>query len=153
MLANFITKKVIKKAAKKKVIKKVKKIVSAKGGKKVAKKATKSLPKRKPIGEVVHFFDKICVAVVKFKEGVAVGEELCFEGPKESFNQVLNSMLSYIKTKDVVILDEPTEGFASEQIDKMRDIFEQLNAEQIILVSHEEKMEGFVTGLFESICV
>ena len=53
-------------------------------------------------------------------------------------------MLSNIKTKDIVILDEPTDGFANEQIDKMRDIFEQLKAEQIILVSHEQKMEGFV---------
>lgn len=61
-----------------------------------------------------------------------------------SLNQVLNSMLSHIKTKDVVILDEPTDGFSNEQIDKMRDIFEQLKAEQIILVSHEEKIEGFV---------
>jgi DNA repair protein SbcC/Rad50 len=61
-----------------------------------------------------------------------------------SLNQVLNSMLSSIKTKDVVILDEPTDGFAAEQIDKMRDIFEQLKAEQTILVSHEQKIEGFV---------
>jgi DNA repair protein SbcC/Rad50 len=61
-----------------------------------------------------------------------------------SLNQVLNSMLSQLKTKDIVILDEPTDGFATEQIYKMRDIFAQLKAEQIILVSHEEKMEGFV---------
>jgi DNA repair protein SbcC/Rad50 len=61
-----------------------------------------------------------------------------------ALNQVLNSMLSSIKTKDIVILDEPTDGFATEQIDKMRDIFEQLKAEQTILVSHEEKIEGFV---------
>jgi DNA repair protein SbcC/Rad50 len=61
-----------------------------------------------------------------------------------SLNQVLNSMLSNIKTKDIVILDEPTDGFAAEQIDKMRDIFAQLKAEQMILVSHEEKIEGFV---------
>jgi len=60
-----------------------------------------------------------------------------------SLNQVLNSR-SNIKTKDIVILDEPTDGFATDQIDKMRDIFEQLKAEQIILVSHEEKIEGFV---------
>jgi len=60
-----------------------------------------------------------------------------------SLNQVLNSQ-SNIKTKDIVILDEPTDGFATEQIDKMRDIFEQLNAEQTILVSHEEKIESFV---------
>src|SRR3989344_3758297 len=61
-----------------------------------------------------------------------------------AINQVLNSMLSRIKTKDIVILDEPTDGFASEQIDKMRDIFYQLKAKQIILVSHEQKIEGFV---------
>ena len=61
-----------------------------------------------------------------------------------SLNKVLNSMLSQIKTKNVVILDEPTDGFATEQIDKMRDIFEQLNSDQTILVSHEEKIEGFV---------
>lgn len=78
-----VTKKVIKKATKKKVVKKLVKKV---------KKVVKALPKRKPIGEVTHFFDKICVAVVKFKEGVAVGEELCFEGPNGSFSQVLKSM-------------------------------------------------------------
>lgn len=61
-----------------------------------------------------------------------------------SLNQVLNSLISRIKTKDIVILDEPTDGFAENQIDKMRDIFEQLKAEQIILVSHEQKIEGFV---------
>jgi exonuclease SbcC len=61
-----------------------------------------------------------------------------------ALNQVLNSILSRIKTKDVVILDEPTDGFASEQIDKMRDIFDQLKANQIILVSHEQRIEGFV---------
>lgn len=61
-----------------------------------------------------------------------------------SLNQVLNSMLSQIKTKDVLILDEPTDGFSTEQIDKMRDIFDQLKAEQMILVSHEEKISGFV---------
>ncbi|MCK4650215.1 hypothetical protein KAT36_03195 [Candidatus Pacearchaeota archaeon] len=61
-----------------------------------------------------------------------------------SLNQVLNSILSQIKTKDILILDEPTDGFATEQIDKMRDIFEQLKAEQIIFVSHEQKIEGFV---------
>ena len=61
-----------------------------------------------------------------------------------SLNQVLNSMLSQIKTKDVLILDEPTDGFSTEQIDNMRDIFDQLKAEQMILVSHEEKISGFV---------
>lgn len=66
-----------------------------------------------------------------------------------SLNQVLNSMLSKIKTKDLVILDEPTDGFATEQIDKMRDLFDQLKTKQLILVSHEEKIEGFVDHIIK----
>ena len=61
-----------------------------------------------------------------------------------ALNQVLNSLLSKIKTKDIVILDEPTDGFSDQQLDKMRDIFEQLKSEQIILVSHGQKIEDFV---------
>jgi len=66
-----------------------------------------------------------------------------------SLNQVLNSMLSKIKTKNLVILDEPTDGFATEQIDKMRDLFDQLKTQQLILVSHEEKIEGFVDHIIK----
>lgn len=60
-----------------------------------------------------------------------------------SLNQVLNSR-SNIKTKGLVILDEPTDGFSEEQISKMGHIFEQLKSEQLILVSHEEKIDDFV---------
>jgi len=61
-----------------------------------------------------------------------------------SLNQVINSVLSKIKTKDLVILDEPTEGFSSQQLDKMRDVLQELNIKQLIIVSHEQKMENFV---------
>lgn len=61
-----------------------------------------------------------------------------------ALNQILNSMLSKIKTKDIVLLDEPTDGFSAEQLDKMRDLFEEINSDQVILVSHEQKIEGFV---------
>lgn len=64
-----------------------------------------------------------------------------------ALNQVINSMLSKLKTKDLIILDEPTDGFSEQQLDKMRDIFEQLDAKQIILVSHEQKIEGFVDNV------
>jgi len=64
-----------------------------------------------------------------------------------ALNQILNSMLSKIKTKDLIILDEPTDGFSEQQLDKMRDIFVQLNSKQIILVSHEQKIEGFVDNV------
>jgi exonuclease SbcC len=66
-----------------------------------------------------------------------------------ALNQILNSMMSNLKTKDIIILDEPTDGFSEQQLDKMRDIFEQLNSAQIILVSHEQKIEGFVDNIIK----
>lgn len=66
-----------------------------------------------------------------------------------ALNQILNSMMSNLKTKDIIILDEPTDGFSEQQLDKMRDIFDQLNSEQIILVSHEQKIEGFVDNIIK----
>jgi len=64
-----------------------------------------------------------------------------------ALNQVINSMLSKIKTRDLVILDEPTDGFSEQQLDKMRDVLQQLNINQLIIVSHEQKIEGFVENV------
>jgi exonuclease SbcC len=64
-----------------------------------------------------------------------------------ALNQTINSILSKIKTRDLVILDEPTDGFSESQLDKMRDVFQQLKVKQLILVSHEQKIEGFVDNI------
>jgi DNA repair protein SbcC/Rad50 len=64
-----------------------------------------------------------------------------------ALNQVINSLMSKIKTKDIVILDEPTDGFSEQQLDKMRDVLQQLNVKQLIIVSHEQKIEGFVDNV------
>ncbi len=64
-----------------------------------------------------------------------------------SLNQVINSMLSHIKTRGLLILDEPTEGFSSEQLDKMKNVLQEINAKQIVLVSHESKIENFVDNI------
>jgi len=64
-----------------------------------------------------------------------------------SLNQVINSLMSKIKTRDLVILDEPTDGFSDQQLDKMREVLEQLNIGQLIIVSHEQKIEGFVENV------
>lgn len=64
-----------------------------------------------------------------------------------ALNQVINSLMSRIRTKDIIILDEPTDGFSSEQLDKMRDVMHELKATQIILVSHEAKIESFVDNI------
>ncbi|MBI2208553.1 AAA family ATPase [Candidatus Woesearchaeota archaeon] len=61
-----------------------------------------------------------------------------------ALNKVINDVVSGIKTKDILMLDEPTDGFSSEQLDKVRDVLNQLNMKQIIIVSHESKIESFV---------
>jgi len=66
-----------------------------------------------------------------------------------ALNQTINSLLSRIKTRDIVILDEPTDGFSESQLDKMRDVLNQLNVKQLILVSHEQKIEGFVNNIIK----
>ncbi|MBI4152303.1 SMC family ATPase [Candidatus Woesearchaeota archaeon] len=64
-----------------------------------------------------------------------------------ALNRVINDVIHSIRTKDVLILDEPTDGFSTEQLDKMRDVLERLGLEQIILVSHESKIESFVENV------
>ncbi len=64
-----------------------------------------------------------------------------------ALNQTINSILSSIKTKDIIILDEPTDGFSDIQLDKMRDVLVDLHIPQLIIVSHEQKIEGFVENV------
>ncbi|MBN1502941.1 SMC family ATPase [Candidatus Woesearchaeota archaeon] len=64
-----------------------------------------------------------------------------------ALNKVINDLIAQIKTKDLIILDEPTDGFSSEQLDKVRDVFDQLEMKQIIIVSHEPKVETFVENV------
>ena len=66
-----------------------------------------------------------------------------------ALNQVINSLLSKIKTRGLVILDEPTDGFSDQQLDKMRDVLQQITTTQLILVSHEQKIETFVENLIK----
>jgi len=61
-----------------------------------------------------------------------------------ALNKVINNFISTIKTRDLIILDEPTDGFSTEQLDKVRDVLSELECDQVILVSHEAKIESFV---------
>ena len=65
-----------------------------------------------------------------------------------ALNQVLNAH-SNMKTNGILILDEPTDGFSSEQVQKMGKIFEELKYEQMILVSHEQEMDNFVDQVIQ----
>jgi len=64
-----------------------------------------------------------------------------------ALNKVINDMINNIKTKDLIILDEPTDGFSSEQLDRMRDVLQELDMKQLIMVSHEPKMESHVQNI------
>ncbi|MAG73726.1 hypothetical protein CL620_05380 [archaeon] len=64
-----------------------------------------------------------------------------------ALNKVINDVVHQIKTKELLILDEPTDGFSAEQLDKVRDVLERLNLQQTILVSHESKIESFVDNV------
>ena len=64
-----------------------------------------------------------------------------------ALNRVINDIIGQIKTKDILILDEPTDGFSTEQLDKVRDVLEQLAIKQVVVVSHETKIESFVDNV------
>jgi exonuclease SbcC len=66
-----------------------------------------------------------------------------------SLNKVINDFLSSIRTRDLIILDEPTEGFSTEQLDRVREVLTQTNVKQTIIVSHEAKMESFVDHIIK----
>jgi len=64
-----------------------------------------------------------------------------------ALNKVVNQVQSQIKTKDLLILDEPTDGFSTEQLDKVREVLDELDLGQVIIVSHESKIESFVENV------
>jgi exonuclease SbcC len=64
-----------------------------------------------------------------------------------ALNRVINTMVDEIKTKDIIILDEPTDGFSNDQMDKIRDVVNELGAKQTIIVSHEPKIESYVDNI------
>jgi exonuclease SbcC len=66
-----------------------------------------------------------------------------------ALNQTVNLLISKIKTNDLLILDEPTEGFSEAQIEKIPDILNELKISQIIIVSHEQKMESFLEEIIK----
>lgn len=66
-----------------------------------------------------------------------------------ALNKVINDFIGTIQTKELIILDEPTDGFSTEQLDKVRDVLEQINMKQVIVVSHESKIETFVDSIIK----
>ncbi len=81
-------------------------------------------------------------------ENLSGGEKTsCALAYRLALNMVINNLVSTIRTKDLIILDEPTDGFSAEQLNKLRDVLQQLSLPQVIIVSHEERIESFVQNV------
>ena len=66
-----------------------------------------------------------------------------------ALNRVINRLIEKIKTKEIIILDEPTDGFSRQQLDKVREVLDGLNCKQTIVVSHEPTVESFVDNTIQ----
>ena len=65
-----------------------------------------------------------------------------------SLNTMMRRNTESLKS-NLLILDEPTDGFSKSQLSKVRDVLKALGSEQIILVSHERELETYVDNIFQ----
>ncbi|MGZ7068474.1 MAG: hypothetical protein ACXVHT_09245, partial [Methanobacterium sp.] len=64
-----------------------------------------------------------------------------------ALNNVVQKVCLGMKS-NLLILDEPTDGFSREQLYKVREILNELNCPQIIIVSHERELGSFADNVF-----
>lgn len=56
--------------------------------------------------------------------------------------KIIENNLQGEQKLSLLILDEPTDGFSNEQVDRLGNLLKETNLKQIILVSHDEKITG-----------
>ncbi len=69
-----------------------------------------------------------------------------------AYRLALNTLVKEISISlknNLLILDEPTDGFSKEQLHRMRDVLDELKCNQVIIVSHEKELEAFVDNIIE----
>jgi len=69
-----------------------------------------------------------------------------------AYRLTLNSLMrkeTESMKSNLLILDEPTDGFSKNQLGKIREVLDELKSEQIILVSHEKELEAYVDNIFQ----
>jgi exonuclease SbcC len=68
-----------------------------------------------------------------------------------AYRLALNMIVRKVATSmesNLLILDEPTDGFSKEQLLKVQDILIELECPQVIIVSHERELESFADQIF-----
>jgi len=90
------------------------------------------------------------------QDGFVQDVEFLSGGEKTSialaYRLTLNSMMrqeSEGLKSNLLILDEPTDGFSKAQLSKVRNLLHELRSQQIILVSHEKELEAYVDNIFQ----
>ncbi len=67
-----------------------------------------------------------------------------------AYRLALNTMIKKAAgmESNLIILDEPTDGFGKEQLIKLRQVLDELDSAQVIMVSHERELESFVDTIY-----
>jgi exonuclease SbcC len=69
-----------------------------------------------------------------------------------AYRLALNSIVQKVSAgmkSNLLILDEPTDGFSKEQLFKIREILDEIKCPQVIIVSHEKELEGLADQVFK----
>ncbi len=69
-----------------------------------------------------------------------------------AYRLALNALVKSVSAsmqENLLILDEPTDGFSKEQLGRMRSVLNELNCKQVLLVSHERELEAFADKVFK----
>jgi putative protease len=78
---------------KKKTLKRSGKTMARKITKKVTRKLVKKAAKKSPvIGKVIHYYDRIGVAVLELRDGIRLGDMVLFRRGDSEFMQVISSL-------------------------------------------------------------
>ncbi len=68
-----------------------------------------------------------------------------------AYRLALNTLVQRVSTgmkSNILILDEPTDGFSKEQLGSVREILDEVDCPQIVIVSHEKELESFADQIF-----
>ena len=64
-----------------------------------------------------------------------------------AYRLALNNIVQKVSIgmkSNLLILDEPTDGFSKVQLFKLKEIIDEIKCPQLIMVSHEQELESFV---------
>lgn len=92
---------------------------------------------------------------IVFQDGYEQESEYLSGGERTSvalaYRLALNTLVQRVSTgmkSNLLILDEPTDGFSKEQLGSVREILDEVACPQIIIVSHEKELESFADQIF-----